>query len=57
MRYLLLKAPTFGGLITHWRDRYTEGKLVEGKAANVKVLEAKINDLERSAVCSTGIRG
>lgn len=35
------------GLITHWRDRYTEGKLIEGKAANVKVLEAKINDLER----------
>jgi len=35
------------GLIGHWRDRYTESKLVEGKSANVKALEAKIKDLEQ----------
>lgn len=35
------------GLIGHWRDRYMEGKLVEGKSANVKALESKIRDLEQ----------
>jgi transposase len=35
------------GLIGYWRDRYTEGKLVEGKSANVKALESKIKELER----------
>ncbi len=35
------------GLIDHWRNRYIEGKLVEGKSANVKALEAKIRDLEQ----------
>ena len=35
------------GLIGHWRERYVEGKLIEGKTANVKALEAKIKDLER----------
>lgn len=35
------------GLIGHWRDRYMEGKLVEGKTANVKAFEAKIRDLEQ----------
>lgn len=35
------------GLIGHWRNRYREGKLVEGKTANVKTLEAKIKDLEQ----------
>lgn len=35
------------GLIGHWRDRYAEGKLVEGKSANVKALEAKIKELEQ----------
>lgn len=35
------------GLIGHWRNRYLEGKLIEGKSANVKALEAKIKDLEQ----------
>ncbi len=35
------------GLIGHWRDRYTEGKLIEGKSANVKASEAKIRELEQ----------
>lgn len=35
------------GLIGHWSNRYREGKLVEGRAANVKALEAKIRDLEQ----------
>lgn len=35
------------GLIGYWKNRYTEGKLVEGKAENVKVLEAKVKDLEQ----------
>lgn len=35
------------GLIGYWRNRYAEGKLVEGKSANVKALEAKIKDLEQ----------
>lgn len=35
------------GLIGHWKKRYTEGKLVEGKSANVQSLEAKIRDLEQ----------
>ena len=35
------------GLIGHWKNRYLEGKLVEGKSANVKALEAKIKDLEQ----------
>jgi len=35
------------GLIGHWKNRYMEGKLVEGKTANVKALEAKIRDLEQ----------
>jgi transposase len=35
------------GLIGHWRKRYTEGKLVEGKTENVKALEAKVRDLEQ----------
>jgi len=35
------------GLIGHWKNRYMEGKLVEGKSANVKALEAKIRDLEQ----------
>ncbi len=35
------------GLIGHWKKRYGEGKLVEGKSANVKSLEAKIRDLEQ----------
>lgn len=35
------------GLIAHWRERYTEGKLLEGKSASVKALEAKIRDLEQ----------
>lgn len=35
------------GLIAHWRDRYTEGKLIESKSTNVKALEAKIRDLEQ----------
>jgi len=35
------------GLIGHWRGRYMEGKLVEGKSANVKALEAKVKDLEQ----------
>lgn len=35
------------GLIGHWRSRYMEGKLVEGKAANVKGLEAKVRELEQ----------
>lgn len=35
------------GLIGYWRNRYAEGKLVEGKSANVKALEAKIRDLEQ----------
>lgn len=35
------------GLIGYWRDQYMEGKLVEGKSANVKALEAKIKDLEQ----------
>lgn len=35
------------GLIGHWKNRYAEGKLVEGKAENVKVLEAKVKDLEQ----------
>jgi transposase len=35
------------GLIGYWRERYIEGKLDEGKSANVKVLEAKIRDLEQ----------
>jgi len=35
------------GLIGYWRNRYTEGKLEEGKSANVKALEAKIKDLEQ----------
>jgi transposase len=35
------------GLIGYWRDRYMEGKLVEGKSANVKALEAKIRELEQ----------
>ncbi len=35
------------GLIGYWRKRYGEGKLVEGKSANVKSLEAKIRDLEQ----------
>jgi transposase len=35
------------GLIAHWKNRYLEGKLIEGKSANVKALEAKIKDLEQ----------
>lgn len=35
------------GLIGHWKNRYLEGKLIEGKSANVKALEAKIKDLEQ----------
>lgn len=35
------------GLIGYWRNRYAEGKHVEGKSANVKALEAKIKDLEQ----------
>jgi len=35
------------GLISYWKKRYSEGKLVEGKSANVKSLEAKIQDLEQ----------
>lgn len=35
------------GLIGYWKKGYTEGKLVEGKSANVKSLEAKIRDLEQ----------
>ncbi len=35
------------GLIGHWKNRYSEGKLIEGKPANVKALEAKIRDLEQ----------
>jgi len=35
------------GLIGHWRDRYTEGKFVEGKSGNVKASEAKIRELEQ----------
>jgi transposase len=35
------------GLIGYWKKRYTEGKLVEGKSANVKSLEVKIRDLEQ----------
>ncbi|MEW6003654.1 MAG: transposase [Nitrospirota bacterium] len=35
------------GLIGHWKNRYLEGKLIEGKSANVKTLEAKIKDLEQ----------
>jgi transposase len=35
------------GLIGYWKNRYLEGKLVEGKTANVKTLEAKIKDLEQ----------
>jgi transposase len=35
------------GLIGYWKNRYLEGKLVEGKSANVKTLEAKIKDLEQ----------
>lgn len=35
------------GLIGHWKNRYLEGKLIEGKSANVRALEAKIKDLEQ----------
>lgn len=35
------------GLIGYWRDRYTEGKLIEGKSANVRASEAKIRELEQ----------
>jgi transposase len=35
------------GLIGHWKNRYMEGKLVEGNSANVKALRAKIRDLEQ----------
>jgi transposase len=35
------------GLIGYWKNRYLEGKLVEGKSSNVKTLEAKIKDLEQ----------
>ena len=35
------------GLIGHWKNRYLEGKLIEGKSANVGALEAKIKDLEQ----------
>lgn len=35
------------GLIGHWRDCFIEGKLTEGKSANVKALEVKVKDLER----------
>jgi transposase len=35
------------GLIGYWKNRYIEGKLIEGKSANVKALEAKIKDLEQ----------
>lgn len=35
------------GLIDHWKSRYMEGKLEEGKTTNVKALEAKIQELER----------
>jgi transposase len=35
------------GLIGYWKNRYLEGKLIEGKSANVKALEAKIKDLEQ----------
>ena len=35
------------GLIGYWKNRYLEGKLIEGKAANVRALEAKIKDLEQ----------
>lgn len=35
------------GLIGYWRSRYAEGKLVEGKSANVKALEGKVRDLEQ----------
>ncbi len=35
------------GLIGYWRNKYAEGKFVEGKSANVKALEAKIKELEQ----------
>lgn len=35
------------GLIGYWKNRYLEGKLIEGKSANVRALEAKIKDLEQ----------
>jgi transposase len=35
------------GLIGYWKNRYLEGKLIEGKSANVKALGAKIKDLEQ----------
>ena len=35
------------GLIGYWKKRYSEGRLVEGKSANVKSLEAKIRDMEQ----------
>ena len=35
------------GLIGYWKARYSTGKLVEGKAENVKALEAKVKDLEQ----------
>jgi len=35
------------GLIGHWKNRYMKGKFAEGKSANVKILEAKIRDLEQ----------
>jgi transposase len=35
------------GLIGYWKNRYLDGKLIEGKSANVKALEAKVKDLEQ----------
>lgn len=35
------------GLIGYWRNRYAEGKLIEGKTENIKALEAKVKDLEQ----------
>jgi transposase-like protein len=33
------------GLIGYWRSLYMDGKLIEGKTASVKALEAKIKEL------------
>ena len=33
------------GLIGHWKNRYLEGKLIEGKTSNVRALESKIKEL------------
>ncbi|TAL47641.1 hypothetical protein EPN87_02430 [archaeon] len=35
------------GLIGYWRNRYEEGKLIEGKPDNVRALEAKVKGLEQ----------